>query len=71
MNSNSIKQIATAFKNQFTTLKVTVNKSQLTKFLNETFKDPAVSPDLITHMYERFKPYRLEGDKDEDRIKDV
>ena len=47
------------------------NKAILTQFLNETFKDPPVAPDLINAMYERFKPYRLEGEKDDVRVKDV
>ena len=68
LNSDSIKNLATAFKNHFTTLKQKVQKPMFTKFLNESFKDPEVAPDLINSMYERFKPFRLEGTKDETHV---
>ena len=60
--------MATAFKNQFTTLKNKINLQQFRKFLNENFtiKPPAES--LVLAMFERFKPFRLDGHREKNFI---
>jgi Ca2+-binding EF-hand superfamily protein len=59
LNSETIKTLATAFKNQFTTLKVKIKFADFNKFLEDNFKD--VADCLIVAMFERFKPFRLDG----------
>ena len=70
LNSDTIKTLATAFKNYFTTLqnKRVNNVSQLQKFLKESFKDPEVAPALAQALYERFKPYKLDGYKEDTHV---
>ena len=36
--------------------------------MKETFKEPEVAPNLVQAMYERFKPLRLEGVKDDTHV---
>jgi hypothetical protein len=54
--------LATAFKNQFTTLKVRIKYAEFKKFLDDNFT--RVADCLVVAMFERFKPFRLQGIRD-------
>jgi len=66
LNSESIKTLATAFKNQFTTLKVKIKYTEFKKFLDDSFEKVADS--LALAMFDRFKPFRLDGIRDDIHI---
>ena len=64
MNSESIKALATVFKDQFTTLDTECTFTDFKKFLDQIFDLNKPAESLVHAMFERFKPFRLEGVKD-------
>lgn len=48
-------------------MKHKINLSQFTKFLNENFPNPPAES-LIQAMFDRFKPFRIEGVRDDTHV---
>ena len=65
LNVHSIKQLAETFKNVATSLKQRCNYQNFQKYLNENFNHNKPAENLVLAMFERFRPFRLEGTKDD------
>lgn len=69
LNAESIKQLAEAFKNStVTSLNKKINYATFQKFLNENFPDNKPAESLVLAMFERFRPFRLEGIRDDTKV---
>lgn len=69
LNSESIKSLAEAFKNSaVTSLKQKIPLSTFQKFLNENFENSKPAESLVVAMFERFKPFRLDGVREETQV---
>lgn len=64
MDIESIKNLASAFKEKMTSLDKNISLKDFRNFLNNTFADKKPHERLVVAMFERFKPFRLEGDRE-------
>lgn len=67
LNGKTIKQLAASIRDQLTTLDTNVNIYKFQNFLNKVFNPPPVET-LVKAMFERFKPFKLEGVKEDTHI---
>jgi len=58
-------RLAKLFKDELTTLNTKINFNQFQKFLVESFNRDAPHEKLIHSMFNRFKPFRIEGVRDD------
>lgn len=63
LNMVSIKSLATAFKTAKTSLDKPVSLKEFRNFLNNSFENKPHER-LVLAMFERFKVFRLEGDRE-------
>lgn len=63
LNMQTIKKMATSVKTEKTSLNVLLSLKEFRNFLNQTF-EVKPSEDLILAMFERFKPFKLVGERE-------
>ena len=63
LNMQTIKKLATSVKTEKTSLNVLLSLKEFKVFLNQTFA-PRPTEDLILAMFERFKPFKLVGERE-------
>lgn len=74
LNSDSIKQLSETIVGAVTSLKKpqpSVTFAKFQGFLNETFPEPnKPAENLVYAMFERFRPFRLEGIREDTQVAD-